>query len=465
MDNDISQSEISMLLDVFMYTDYEYAKDGDTLKNIVENMPKYFDVTQKHKNEYAILSDAIKDPRVGELKINYIAQSLGYNEGTNAVTFTSDDKKVYIIYRGTADGEWYDNGQGMTASETKQQKEALRYFDDVIDRLNIDESYEVYVSGHSKGGNKVQYITMESKNEKYITKTFSVDGQGQSKNAIKKWKNEYSKEEYDRRISKIYGINGENDFVSVLGNGIILSQNISYIKTPVGTFDDSSITNIAGYHDITYMFAKEGTDFLGNKKLTFTGRKNDYAVNIGDFSIWTKNLYSSINKMPEGIIDDNAKTLMQLIEIANKGKMAGVDGQMATYGELKGFIYTGLPMILMSAFAKKDGRKLINDIFHNKSMIRNINDAKDIEINYIHLNNLSIELKNISDRLNEILTQMEITGLGLPLYFDGDIYRKPHFDNSMVKLKGMKSKLRHMSNALLRVALLYSECDKKLEVM
>ena len=54
----------------------------------------------------------------------------------------------------------------------------------------------------------VQYITMESENSDVITATYSIDGQGHSPKAIKKWKEKLGEEEYQKRVSKLYGING-----------------------------------------------------------------------------------------------------------------------------------------------------------------------------------------------------------------------------------------------------------------
>ena len=68
------------------------------------------------------------------------------------------------------------------------------------------------MTGHSKGGNKAQYITINSKYRDLIKYCFSFDGQGFSPEAVKIFK--YRFDDYDESVKKIYGFNGENDFVN-----------------------------------------------------------------------------------------------------------------------------------------------------------------------------------------------------------------------------------------------------------
>ncbi|MEB3012874.1 Mbeg1-like protein, partial [Parvimonas sp. D2] len=41
-------------------------------------------------------------------------------------------------------------------TDTKQKRRALRYFDEMVKKLK--DIKNIYFSGHSKGGNKPQYI-------------------------------------------------------------------------------------------------------------------------------------------------------------------------------------------------------------------------------------------------------------------------------------------------------------------
>ena len=68
-----------------------------------------------------------------------------------------------MAYRGTGDGEWPDNGIGMTCASSAQQDSALSYFEEVVEAMEINGGQRLVVTGHSKGGNKAQFVTMESR--------------------------------------------------------------------------------------------------------------------------------------------------------------------------------------------------------------------------------------------------------------------------------------------------------------
>ncbi|MFR1474249.1 MAG: Mbeg1-like protein [Hydrogeniiclostridium mannosilyticum] len=78
-----------------------------------------------------------------------------------------------MVYRGTGDGEWLDNGLGMTQASTRQQEEAARYFDYVVEHNGLNGSDDITVTGHSKGGNKSQYVTVNSEYKDYIDQCIS----------------------------------------------------------------------------------------------------------------------------------------------------------------------------------------------------------------------------------------------------------------------------------------------------
>ena len=86
-----------------------------------------------------------------------------------------------MVFRGTGSGRWYDNGQGLYEDASKYQKVALRYFEDTLRALDIDNigsSVRLVVTGHSKGGNLSQFVTFNSKYRDYVNCCISFDGQG-----------------------------------------------------------------------------------------------------------------------------------------------------------------------------------------------------------------------------------------------------------------------------------------------
>ena len=78
-----------------------------------------------------------------------------------------------IIFKGTTSAyEWIDNGIGGYSVETEKQRRAL----DFVENLDIVNNKSFVVSGHSKGGNHAQYVTLHSKNT-LIDRCLNFDGQ------------------------------------------------------------------------------------------------------------------------------------------------------------------------------------------------------------------------------------------------------------------------------------------------
>ena len=449
MSEKYTEAEVCMVLDTYMYFNYYDAPDGIRLKDVINSMSQ--EMIDTHPNEYAVLKDAVNSPQLGDLRIRYQAQQLGYNSGTNAVTFVNKDfDKVYVAYRGTYDGEWYDNGQGLIKEQTAQQREAVKYFDEVVEHLNIDDTTELYTTGHSKAGNKVQYVTMDSKYSDKITATYSVDGQGHSEAAINRWKNAYTKEEYDKRVGKIYAINGENDFISVLGNSIVLASHVSYVATPVDKF------NIAKYHDITGMFYKPGD---GKNPATYTGKRNSYVLKRGTFANTIAKLSESVMKMNPGKREHSANTLMQLVESVNGGLKTGLNGEKASILDFASFYQEGIPIILSNIFLTSEGNSFLKDIVFNDGFADTVDCDCIVDVNYLSLRALAEEMDNTSKSMGRILAELGTMGAAVPLYFDGYSYRRPHIENSVVKLMNEKNKLRRISQVECEISRLYEEFD------
>ena len=57
-----------------------------------------------------------------------------------------------------------DNSEGLIGlvNETQQQKQAMEYFDYIVEKTTIIKNIEITITGHSKGGNKAQYTTTNS---------------------------------------------------------------------------------------------------------------------------------------------------------------------------------------------------------------------------------------------------------------------------------------------------------------
>lgn len=159
---------------------------------------RYSDLTEREAYRLKILESAVSSDR-------YIASSRIKNltfskSGMTACTFVKPDESVSIVFKGTGDGEWIDNGEGLsgiseentyitfTANSdtsykktiksdyaTDQQVEALNWFSRIVAENGWTNRTKITVSGHSKGGNKAQFVAIHSG---LVKECISFDGQG-----------------------------------------------------------------------------------------------------------------------------------------------------------------------------------------------------------------------------------------------------------------------------------------------
>lgn len=195
-----------------------------------------------------------------------------YNEDVGALCFVASDGQPIVAFVGTKNGaEWIDNVEGLNKSDTECQKAALDY----INSLPYDD---IIVTGHSKGGNKAQYVTICAPEGK-IKRCISMDGQG------------FSQEFYDKyghlvqeRANRIKNYSLSSDFVNILLFPVPGSQQI-YVD------GGKDVGNILENHSpnafFDYYMDENGNWVVvvntnGDPKLNITGNKSDLAV-LQDF--------------------------------------------------------------------------------------------------------------------------------------------------------------------------------------
>lgn len=274
--NDSSQLNMQGLnrdvcLNTVLYLSKYYEDDttnGAEVKNILETISQNMDEAKQayiddghtaaeaekefseDMRKLSVLENAVKnDPEMGELvmanqtyMMNDPATGEPYEEG-GIFACTFQDKldspsEVTVVYRGTGEGEWYDNGLALGGEmvSSEQQEKAREYFDTIVRENGWDQSQpDIHMTGHSKGGNSAQYVNMTSDYSHLIDDVYSIDGQGMSPEAIEYMKNKLGKDEYDRRREKMYSISADNDYVNVLGTGtdgrVIPDDHIFYLES------------------------------------------------------------------------------------------------------------------------------------------------------------------------------------------------------------------------------------------
>ena len=141
-------------------------------------------------------------------------------DGLTAVCFKDKENNAYVIYRGT-DGytAWSENVQAATVADTDYQQLALNFFESIPE---LESVQDIQLSGHSKGGNMVQYVTIVSAYSYLISHTVTYDGQGFSLEFFNKYASNilensgkitsYSSE-YDIVNALLYQLNIERHYV------------------------------------------------------------------------------------------------------------------------------------------------------------------------------------------------------------------------------------------------------------
>ena len=112
------------------------------------------------------------------------------------------DNTAIVAFRGTNGAEeWVDNVEGLIQADTKLQMEAYEY----IESLDYDN---ITVVGHSKGGNKAQYVAIRSDK---VNRCVAYDAQGFSQQFIDKYSVQIGENSW-----KVQCYSLSSDFVHIL---------------------------------------------------------------------------------------------------------------------------------------------------------------------------------------------------------------------------------------------------------
>lgn len=206
-------------------------RDGSgTLKGFVEYCDGLSSLEAPNDPQVQILRDYVRgNTEAGDYRILDVTGSEGIGNKVLVGTVRQDGTASYYMgFQGTQEKEWMDNAEGMAQVSTMQQRDAARYFDSMVEKFHITDSDHMVVTGHSKGGNKAQYVTMASENADLVDSCIALDGQGFSPEAVEMWK-KYP-DVYEARRDKIILVAGENDYVHVLGTRVAKPENTYYLR-------------------------------------------------------------------------------------------------------------------------------------------------------------------------------------------------------------------------------------------
>lgn len=361
------EADASMILDTLMYSDClgdAYARtnyNGQTIEYIVSDMLENRDLTDENRNAVESVKkylDAHTGSAVGQLKLSSASNQLGADyQGASGATFYSENSSgkvqdVYVAFRGTGEGRWYDNGDAFSKEYSPYQEDAAQYFDYAMEKLGVDESCNVITTGHSKGGNFSQYVALNSENAGLIDTVYSFDGQGFSPEAIASFKNRYGEEFYEQQIQKMYSISGDNDYVNVLGVKAIPEDHTVYIETP---------TEVRDFPNSHALYDGNGS---GNLFDYGSGTFYNQTDKQRETALLAKTLNENIMSLPLEQREDVCRSLMSLMESLLEDEMTvGLNGETATAEEYLGLL-SNIDKIVNGVIFTAEGQGFINTVIN-----------------------------------------------------------------------------------------------------
>ena len=408
MSNIPEETNNAAIYNVLIYLDHylDELRDGITVKEVLESIKDIEEekgIPDTDSEQLKVIENYIKDhPEVGNSEI-YGHRKDDEVDGSAEIhgmhSFViqergSDGKKgdIIVVYRGTDSGEWLDNGNAMSGVKrddaafdpysSVQQEKALAYFEEMASKYKWTKDDHIIVSGHSKGGNKAQYVSMYSD---LADKCISLNGQGFSPEEIQFMKEYLGEDEFNRRVSKLYSVSEENDYVNVLGIRLVPPDNITFLKTN---------KNVVGKNPAYNHFA--------HANLTADGQLTD-PTGQGPISKFVELCISQMMELDPSVRDDPARAVMMLLQIFYV-KTPPLYGDKASGGEMVAGTTLALCIILKNLLTTQEGRELL--AYLGKEYIPVILDALDKKLRDI-LPGYAI----VSDKLREIMIERGITSI------------------------------------------------------
>lgn len=399
------EARISIILNTFMYTDrYIQPAKGATLRNIVGQI-KVSLLEDFQKAALAMMKKALShksNTDIADLELVSSSESPDspYRGAYCAVFRNNDCSEVYVVFRGTGNGRWYDNGDALANSASKYQQAALSFFDDELSKLTeqgFTSDTKLIVTGHSKGGNLSQFVTLRSKKfGSQVKYCISFDGQGFSPEFLSEAG--YPNESVNKLCNKMYSICGDNDYVNVLGNKIIPDKNTTYIQTR------TALTDMYGAHSITPESPDDVeahcNDFLFNFNANIFNEQTSVQRKL---ALCAKAISANTMSLSQKEREEICHSLMTLAEkgLGGENSFEGLNGEKASLTESIGFLINLYQLLI--PMATQLGNSTGQDVIVN---ILVVDDG---------VGNSSLASASFAERIAYVMTEPDI----LKLYYLG----------------------------------------------
>ena len=285
-----------VLLNSLVYLNESCAKDvsvGSIVNDMLESGSlegKKYGGGMSPEDVEDLLKNIAADPDLCSLTVvDYVDTAI------RGVCFEDPNGEALIAYRGTGPyyAAWDDNCQGGYLTDTDMQKEALEFAQEQA--MNYDN---ITVTGHSKGGNLAQYVTVLMGDE--IDRCVSFDGQGFGDEFLEKYADEIKANK-----DKIRSVCAYNDYVNILLTPI--AGEIVYLDNEKSAFP--------GGHFV-YELYKADKNKLNDKGEYVNVKKQDPLI-------WSlKNLLNAVTTL----IDWNGKSnhFQEFLQYSLVGMLMGV---------------------------------------------------------------------------------------------------------------------------------------------
>lgn len=275
---------------------------------------------------------------MGEFERDIYRDTYPDNVGSmKAVTVRGPDGQLYVHFNGTGDGNWgYNSAAYQDSLPSAVQEWSLNYFNSMVEKHGGNR--DIYVSGHSQGGNNAQFVTMRSAYGERIKRCISLDGPGFSNRFVEDTKRMYGDGYFESQRQKIYGYHGKSDFVSPLGQqDIIPKDHVHYL-------DYGDADGIVNYHAIEGLFAvdSEGKMILPPRLKGLYGDGSD----CSDFRKLVIALADRVKELPQDQQERAAEIVMKLCENMGGGEKILAEFTDKDLADLK----TMLVPLLVDAF-------------------------------------------------------------------------------------------------------------------
>lgn len=268
---------------------------GQKFGNIIEGISNA-DIPNGDRYKLRILKNAVNNTEISTSRL--VSYTIS-RDGLTACVFVSHDGKISVIFKGTGEGEWIDNGEGLSGIceentyisydqispitniydcdyASDQQAEALNWFLKTVSESGLNKYNEIIVSGHSKGGNKAQFVAI---NSDLVSSCYSFDGQGFSPEALEMFKNRHGTA-YEKRRKSILSLSADNDYVNVLGSRLMPEENIFFFRSFGGLHPLEAILDQNGefYHQTKQGLLSKYMEGVSKQIMKLPPRKREYAT-------------------------------------------------------------------------------------------------------------------------------------------------------------------------------------------